>query len=64
MPPVLLNGRELAERLDTTYATVMGWARRGEIPSIRTGRGPVVFNLDQVVKTLREREPREVTACR
>jgi excisionase family DNA binding protein len=55
MPPILLDGRELAHRLDVTYHAVMGWARRGQIPSIKTGRG-VVFNLDQVVKAIRDRD--------
>jgi hypothetical protein len=56
MPPVLLNGQELARRLDHAYPTVMGWYRDGLIPGIKTGRC-VVFNLDLVVRALRANVP-------
>ena len=52
MPLVLLDGRELADRLGESYANLMRWSRTGKIPSIKTGRGRVVFNLDEVVNAL------------
>jgi excisionase family DNA binding protein len=48
-----LTARELAARLDVSYPTVLTWARREEIPSIRDGRGRRVFNLDSVLQALR-----------
>lgn len=56
MPLVLLDGRELAARLGVRYETVLDWGRTGKIPCLKTGRGRVVFNLDQVVDALRSRE--------
>jgi excisionase family DNA binding protein len=53
MPLVLLTPRELAQRLDVSYETVLAWARRYEIPSIRDGRNRVLFNLDSVLTSLR-----------
>jgi excisionase family DNA binding protein len=53
MPLVLLTPRELAKRLDVSYETVLAWARRDEIPSIRDGRNRVLFNLDSVLTALR-----------
>ncbi len=53
MPPILLSARELAARLDVSYDTVLGWARRDEIPSIRDGRNRRLFNLDSVLSSLR-----------
>jgi excisionase family DNA binding protein len=55
MPIVLLTGHELAKRLDVRYETVLSWARLGKIPSLKTGRGRVVFNLDQVVDALADK---------
>ena len=34
----LVNGRQLARVLRTSYASVMRWAVRGEIPSLKVGR--------------------------
>jgi len=53
MPPVLLTAHELADRLDVTYETVLGWARRDEVPSIRDSRNRLLFNLDSVLLALR-----------
>ena len=53
MPPILLSARELADRLDVSYDTILGWARRDEIPSIRDGRNRRLFNLDSVLSALR-----------
>lgn len=54
MPPVPLTARELAGRLDARYDDVLSWARRGVIPSIKSG-GVRYFILDQVLRALRER---------
>lgn len=54
MPLVLLDGRGLAQRLGVRYEDVMSWARVGKIPSVKTGRGRVFFNLDLVIDALRE----------
>jgi excisionase family DNA binding protein len=54
MPPVFVNARDLAEQLDVSYDTVLACVRRGKIPHVRDGRGRVVFNLDAVLKTLRQ----------
>ncbi len=53
MPPVLLTARELAERLDVSYETVLAWARRDEVPHIRDSRNRLLFNLDSVLLALR-----------
>jgi len=53
MPPVLLTARELADRLDVSYETVLAWARRDEVPSIRDSRNRLLFNLDSVLLALR-----------
>jgi excisionase family DNA binding protein len=55
MPPTLLSPRELAERLDSGYGDVLSWARRGLIPSIKTG-GRYYFDLTKVVRALHERQ--------
>lgn len=53
MPPVFVDARSLAARLDVSYATVLTWVRRGKIPHLRDGRGRLLFNLDSVIKALR-----------
>ena len=53
MPPVFVNARDLAERLDVTYHTVLRRSRRGRIPHLRDGRGRLLFNLDSVLGALR-----------
>ena len=67
--PILLSGRELADRLGATYADVMYWQRSGIIPAIRVGTRKIVFNLEAVVESLRDhqrstsaREPETVGA--
>ncbi len=62
--PIIVDGRDLAERLSVRYEQVMEWSRDGEIPSIRCGRR-VLFNLDLVLDAMRERsrESREVATC-
>lgn len=56
MPPVILDADELADRLQVTRRTILSWARQGRIPSIRDGRGKPLFNLDQVLLALRQRQ--------
>jgi excisionase family DNA binding protein len=69
MPPIFLGARDLADRLDVSYETVLSWARRGKIPRVRDGRGRITFNLNSVVEALRQKsqpeatEPEEVTTC-
>jgi excisionase family DNA binding protein len=53
MPPIFVDARDLAERLDVRYDTVLTWVRRGKVPHIRDGRGRLLFNLDSVLKALR-----------
>jgi len=64
MPPIFLDARDLAERLDVRYDTVLTWARRGKIPAVRDGRGRLMFNLDSVIETLRQKAPQPVAASR
>jgi excisionase family DNA binding protein len=61
MPPVFVDARDLAERLDVGYDTVLGWVRRGKLPHVRDGRGRLLFNLNTVLETLRQKplEPRQ-----
>jgi excisionase family DNA binding protein len=58
MPPIFVDARELAERLDVSYDTVLTWVRRGRIPHVRDGRGRLRFNLDSVIEMLRKK-PRD-----
>jgi excisionase family DNA binding protein len=55
MPPVFVDARELADRLDVSYPTVLTWVRRGRIPHARDGRGRLLFNLDSVLQALRRK---------
>lgn len=55
MPPVFLDARELAERLDVGYKTVLAWARRGKIPHVRDAHGRLLFNLNSVIETLSQK---------
>ncbi len=55
MPPVFVDARGLAHQLDVTYDTVLTWVRRGKIPHVRDGRGRLLFNLDSVLETLRQK---------
>jgi excisionase family DNA binding protein len=59
MPPIFVDARELAERLDVGYDTVLSWVRRGKLPHVRDGRGRLLFNLNTVLETLRQK-PAEV----
>ena len=54
MPPIFVNARDLAERLDVGYGTVLSWTRRGKIPHVRDGRGRLLYNLTSVMESLRQ----------
>ncbi len=58
MPPIFVDARDLAERLDVSYDTVLTWVRRGKIPHVRDGRGRLMFNLNSVIESLRQK-PRD-----
>lgn len=51
MPPVLLDARQLAAKLDATYEEVLTWTRRGLIPVIKAS-GRNYYNLTQVARAL------------
>jgi phage terminase Nu1 subunit (DNA packaging protein) len=53
--PEIVDALDLAERLRVKPATVLAWARRGWIPCLRAGRRPVLFDLAEVQKVLKER---------
>ena len=55
MPPIFVDARALAERLDVGYDTVLTWVRRGKIPHVRDGRGRLLFNLNTVLESLRQK---------
>jgi hypothetical protein len=58
----IVNACGLAARLRVTPATVLAWARRGWIPCLRAGRRPVLFDLAEVERALKERaKKREVS---
>ena len=59
MPPIFVDARDLAERLDVGYDTVLAWVRRGKVPHIRDGRNRLMFNLNSVIKTLCEKPQAE-----
>jgi excisionase family DNA binding protein len=44
----LLTARAVAELLDVAPATVLAWARRGELPSIRLPGGRIRFDGEQL----------------
>ncbi|MGF1582778.1 MAG: helix-turn-helix domain-containing protein [Gemmataceae bacterium] len=58
----IVNAKELANKFQVTPATILAWARRGWIPSLRAGRRPVLFNVQEVEKALRERAERKEVA--
>jgi hypothetical protein len=51
----IVDARDLAAKLSVTPATVLAWARRGWIPCLRAGRRPVLFDLAEVERALKER---------
>jgi excisionase family DNA binding protein len=67
MPPIFVDARDLAERLNVSYDTVLTCARRRKVPHVRDGRNRLLFNLNTVLEALRPKaEPEaarpEVTA--
>ncbi len=50
--PLLLNRRQLAERLGVTDRTIAEWDLTGKIPAIRIGR-TVRYSADDVLNWLR-----------
>jgi hypothetical protein len=61
----IVDARGLAAKLRVAPATVLAWARRGWIPCLRAGRRPVLFDLAEVERALKERaERREVPHAR
>lgn len=66
MPPVLLDARQLGQRLDASYFEVLDWARRDVIPCIKVG-GRYFFDLKKVVMALNQRSTaapqEEVATC-
>ncbi len=58
----IVDARGLAAKLCVTPATVLTWARRGWIPCLRAGRRPVLFDLTEVKRAMKDRaERREVS---
>jgi hypothetical protein len=51
----IVDARCLADKLSVTPATVLAWARRGWIPCLRAGRRPVLFDLAEVERVLKDR---------
>jgi excisionase family DNA binding protein len=52
--PELVDAIAVARHLHVMPATVLGWARRGQIPCVRAGRRRVRFNLAEVEAALRQ----------
>jgi excisionase family DNA binding protein len=60
----LLTDAELAQELSVATCTVRKWARRGIIPVIRPTSQLVRFDLEDVVKALKERgQKKPLTPC-
>jgi predicted site-specific integrase-resolvase len=51
----LVDAHAVAKRFGVSYATVLGWARRGVVPCLRAGHHPVRFEIDAVEDALRAR---------
>jgi excisionase family DNA binding protein len=62
MPPVFVDAKGLAERLDVSYDTVLTWVRRGRLPHVRDGKNRLMFNLTTVIDSLRQQD-REVASA-
>ncbi len=57
--PELHSARQLARLLGVAPRTVLNWASRGLIPSIRITEKVVRFDWDEVVRALRGSDPRK-----
>lgn len=64
MPIVLLDARQLGARLGVGYGTVLSWARRGRIPSLKGRRGRVLFDFDRVLESLQDERPPSLSVVR
>jgi hypothetical protein len=51
----ILDAKKLARFLGVRPATVLAWHRRHWIPSLRGGRHPILFDIDEVVGALQQR---------
>lgn len=58
----IVDAKDLAGRLRVTPATVLTWARRGLIPCLRATRRPVLFDLAEVERALKERASSRVAS--
>ncbi len=56
----LLTAHELAERLRVSPDTVLTWARRGEIPTLRLSPKVIRFDPRAVLAALTERSEKGV----
>jgi len=52
----LITTEELAQRLGVTPATVIRWAREGNIPEVRLSCRTRRFDYEDVLRAVRERE--------
>jgi DNA-binding transcriptional MerR regulator len=59
----LVDAAELARLLGVTTATIHAWHRRNWIPCLRAGRRPVLFDVHEVQRTLRERGSTDTLAA-
>lgn len=50
----VVDAGELARRLKVERSTILGWHRRGWIPSLRAGKRPVLFDYAAVLKALEQ----------
>jgi hypothetical protein len=51
----IVDAKDLAGWLGVTPATVLTWARRRLIPCLRASRRPVLFDMVEVKRALKER---------
>lgn len=58
-PNPLMKTRELAALLRVCDVTILRWARRGLIPQVRVKAKTVRYNLDEVMKAIRDGKVRE-----
>ncbi len=49
----IVDARNLASKLGVTPATILAWARRGQIPYLRAGRRPVLFDVTDVERAMK-----------
>lgn len=60
----LVTADDLAAWLGVAPRTVSGWAREGRIPSIRISHKVVRYDLNEVVRTLRDQARQSGNAAR